>query len=59
MVEGAQHTAKRSRDQLLCLWGAPSSVYKGGEGRAGQEEEGRPRGGVLLPPGVGLLLFLF
>ena len=26
---------------------------------AGQEEEARPRGGVLLPSGVGLLLFLF
>ena len=28
---GAPHTAKRSRDQLLCLWGAPSPVYKGVE----------------------------
>ena len=41
-------------DQLVCFWGASASVYKGA-----QEEEARPRGGVLLPPVVGLLLFLF
>ena len=27
MVEGAPHTAKRSIDQLLCLWGAPLPPY--------------------------------
>ena len=40
-------------NQLVCLWGAPSSVYKGvGEGRAGPLY-GAPKGGVLLPVGVG------
>ena len=35
---GGHRTRLRDpRDQLLCLWGAPSSVYKGGEERAGQE----------------------
>ena len=36
MVEGAPHTAKRSMINL-CLWGAPSPVYKGVE-----EGDGRP-----------------
>ena len=37
MVEGAPHTAKeRSVDQLVCLWGAPAPVYKGGRGEAGR-----------------------
>ena len=55
MVEGAPHRAKRSRDQLLCLWGAPSSVYKGGEGeRAGQGEDARPRGAILHQVGFPL-----
>ena len=31
-------------DQLLCLWGAPSPVYKGVEEGASQEEEACPRG---------------
>ena len=53
MWMGAWHMAK---DQLVCLWGAPSPVYKGGE-----EEEGRPQGahpkvGILLLVGVGLPL---
>ena len=55
MVEGAPHTAKRSRDQLLCLEVPPCPRTRGEEA-AGQ---GRARqGGVLLPPGVGLPLFL-
>ena len=35
-MEGALHMAK---DQLVCIWSAPSPVYKGGE-----EEEGWPQG---------------
>ena len=27
MVEGAPHTAKRTRDQLLCLQGVPPTPY--------------------------------
>ena len=47
----------RLKDRLVCLWGAPSPVYKGGE----EEEEGRPqgappRGGILLLVGVGFPL---
>ena len=43
----------RLNNQLVCLWGAPSHVYKGGEeGRAGPLMA-RPRGGVLLLVGVG------
>ena len=37
MVEGAPHTAKRSNDQLLCLWGALLPPYI-------KEERGRPAG---------------
>ena len=53
---GGHHT--RLRDQLVCLWGAPSPVYKGAEE---EEEEGRPqgarpRGGFLLLVGVGFPL---
>ena len=58
MVEGAPHTAKRSTDQLLCLWGAPAPVYKGARGEAAGLGGGRAKGGVLLPPGVGLPPFL-
>ena len=36
----------------MCLWGAPSPVYKGVEEGEGQPSMARP-GGVLLPPGVG------
>ena len=46
--------ANRSRDQLLCLWGAPLPPYiKEQGGRGGRPGGGAP-GGVLLPPGVGL-----
>ena len=54
MVEGAPHTAKRSRDQVLCLEVPPCPRIERskGEGAAGQGG-GAPRG-VLPPPGVGL-----
>ena len=48
--EGHRTRLKYPRDQLLCLWGAPSFVYKGGkEEGAGQGEEARPRGGNPTP----------
>ena len=37
----------RLRDQLMCLWGAPSPVYKGGEEGAGRH--GAPQGGIPTP----------
>ena len=43
---------KDQLDQLVCLWGAPSPVYKGVEEGEGRPSMARP-GGVLLPPGVG------
>ena len=43
MVEGALHTAKeRFVDQLVCLWGAPLPVYKGGEEEGGGQGGGAP-----------------
>ena len=38
----------RLRNQLVCLWGAPSPVYKGGEEGGGRPQGARPRGGLLL-----------
>ena len=38
MVEGGTAHGKKTNDQLVCLWGAPSPVYKGveeGEGERG------------------------
>ena len=49
-MEGGHRT--RLKNQLVCLWGAPSPVYKGVEEGEGQPSMTRP-GGVLLPPGVG------
>ena len=40
MVEGG----KRSTDQLVCLWGAPSPVYKGVEEGEGPALLGAPQG---------------
>ena len=46
-------------DQLVCLEVPPAPVYKGARGERRPSKEGAPRGcGVLLPPGVGLLLSL-
>ena len=52
-MKGAPHTAK---DQLVCLWGAPSPVYKGGEEEAGRPQGARQGGGILLLVGVGFPL---
>ena len=43
-------------DQLVCLEVPPAPVYKGARGEAAGLGEGCAKGGVLLPPGVGLLL---
>ena len=43
----------------LCVFGVPPApVYKGARGQAAGQGGGRAKGGVLLPPGVGLLLSL-
>ena len=55
---GHRTRLKDLRDQLLCLWGAPSSIYKGGkEEGVGQEEEARPRGAILLQVGFATLSY--
>ena len=41
--EGAPHTAKRSRDKLLCLEVPPAPVYKGPGGRRRPARGGRAR----------------
>src|SRR3954470_18431245 len=42
-----------------CVYGVPPApVYKGARGEAAGLGGGRTKGGVLLPPGVGLLLSL-
>ena len=45
--------------QILCVYGVPPSpVYKGVEEGEGRPPMVRPRGGVLLPVGVGFPLSL-
>ena len=51
----------RLKDQTIncCVYGVPPApVYKGARGEAAVLGGGRAKGGVLLPPGVGLLLSL-
>ena len=57
---GGHHTRLRDDqlDQLVCLEVPPAPVYKGARGEAAGLGGGRAKGGVLLPPGVGLLLSL-
>ena len=51
-MEGAPHTAK---DQLVCLWGAPSPyIEEGKRGPAGLKGRAHGRGGILLLLGVGI-----
>ena len=45
----------RLRNQLVCLWGAPSPIYKGEE-EEGRPQGARPKGGFLLLVGVGFPL---
>ena len=44
MVEGAPHTAKRSRDIVVSMGFPPAPVYKGARGKPPAKEEGAPRG---------------
>ena len=48
----------RLNNQLVCLWGALSPVYKGVEEGAGRPPMARPKGGFLLLLGVGFPPFL-
>ena len=58
MVEGGTAHAKISMINW-CVDGVPPAlVYKGARGKAAGLGGGRAKGGVLLPPGVGLPLFL-
>ena len=54
---GGEHRT-RLRNQLVCLWGAPSPVYKGVEEGAGQPHGVPPKGLFLLLLGVGFPPFL-
>ena len=55
---GGHRTRLRNdhEDQLVCHGVPPAPVYKGARGEATGLGGGRTKGGVLLPPGVGLLL---
>ena len=56
---GGHRTRLRDhKDQLLSLGCPPAPVYKGARRRQPAKGRGAPKGGVLLPPGVGLLLSL-
>ena len=57
MVEGASHTAKRSKGSIVVSMGCPLATYiKEWRRGRGPAPMARP-GGVLLPPGVGFLPF--
>ena len=44
MVEGAPHTAKRSKGSIVVSMGCPPHLYIKEWRRGGQEEEAHPRG---------------
>ena len=48
----------RLRTQLMCLWGAPSPVYKGGEEGAGRPHGVRPKEGNPTPTRIRFPPFL-
>ena len=51
--------AGRDQQINLCVLGCPPApVYKGARGEEAAGQGGRAKGGVLLPPGVGLPSFL-
>ena len=58
---GGHRTRLRDlKDQLWCLWGAPVPPYIKEQGEEDRPRGGGvPKGGALLPPGVGLLLSLW
>ena len=53
---GGHRTRLRDlKDQFVVSMGCPPApVYKGARGEAAGQGGGRAKGGVLLPPGVGL-----
>ena len=51
-IYGGGHLT-RLNNQLVCLWGAPTPVYKGVEEGVGRPHGVRPKGGILLLLGVG------
>ena len=56
---GGHRTRLRDQEINCCVYGVPPDpVYKGARGEAAGQGGGRAKGGVLLPPGVGLLLSL-
>ena len=56
---GGHRTRLRDQEINCCVFGVPPApVYKGARGKAAGLGGGRAKGGVLLPPGVGLLLSL-
>ena len=55
---GGGHRTRLNNCQLVCLWGAPSPVYKEGEGRPSGPHRRAKGGGILLLVGVGLPPFL-
>ena len=56
---GGHRTRLRDQEINCCVYGVlPAPVYKGARGEAAIQGGGRAKGGVLLPPGVGLLLSL-
>ena len=52
---GIAHGWRDLNYQLVCPRVPPAPVYKGARGEAADQGGGRTKGGVLLPPGVGLL----
>ena len=56
MVEGDTAHGVESSMINLCVLGCPLPPYIKELGGGGQPGEGRAKVGVLLPPGVGLLL---
>ena len=53
---GVHRTRLRGQRSIVVSRGAPAPVYKGARGKAAGLGGGRAKGGVLLPPGVELLL---
>ena len=54
---GGHRTRLRDQQINCCVYGVPPApVYKGARGEVAGQGGGRAKGGVLLPPGVGLLL---
>ena len=56
---GGHRTRLRDQEINCCVLEVPPTpVYKGAKGEGAASQGGRAKGGVLLPPGVGLPSFL-